>query len=426
MERKVLLISHNALGKENNMARTLENQFMGLRSEQIAQLFFSDEEPNSEYCNNYFRISDSDVLRSVFSRKEVGNKVNITFHKCMENKDAWIKTKIRKKGNRKPAVYFIRNLIWLLGKWKSKKLEEWLDKFNPDVIYFASGDYAFSYIVTLYIAKRRNIPVIIGCYDDFYVGKKKTIDPLYHITYHNLMKKVKELFDYSSTFVAVSDMMKEDYTNLFKKKGYTLYTPTNLLNISNNSNKTESIIYAGNLGHGRAEQLISLGRAIKNIGIPGVDHIDVFSGEIRTEITGKLTADNGINFCGRVTAEKVQELMLSSKYVIHTESFDEIFKKRVKYSLSTKIADCLASGACIIAYGPKEVASISYLVKGKAACVISDDALLEKKLKDLFESDEESNRICASAKELADRNHRADKNRELLYNIIESVFIMRE
>ncbi|OMD60021.1 hypothetical protein BSK62_26085 [Paenibacillus odorifer] len=422
MDRKVLLISHNALGKENNMARTLENQFMGLGSEQIAQLFFSDENPNSEYCDNYFRISDSEVLRSVYSRKEVGNKVNITLHECMDNKDEWIKTKIRKKGNRRPAVYLIRNLIWLLGKWKSKKLDDWLDEFKPDVIYFASGDYAFSYIVTLYIAKRRNIPVIIGCYDDFYVDKRKTINPLYHITYQNLMKKVKELFDFSSAFVAVSDMMVEDYSKLFNKKGYTLYTPTNLLSISNNLNKTDLIIYAGNLGHGRAEQLISLGRALKKIGFPGLDHINVYSGEIRTEITGRLTDENGINFCGRVTAEKVQELMLSSKYVVHTESFDETLKKRVKYSLSTKIADCLASGACIIAFGPKEVASISYLEKDKAACVISDEASLENKLHYLFTSDEEKKRICTSAEKLAYRNHSSGENRELLQNIIESLF----
>ncbi|CAH1057996.1 glycosyltransferase [Paenibacillus pseudetheri] len=422
MDRKVLLISHNALGKENNMARTLENQFMGLRSEQIAQLFFSDENPNSEYCDNYFRVSDSEVLRSLYSRKEVGNKINITFHESIDNKDEWIKTKIRKKGNRRPAVYLIRNLIWLLGKWKSKKLDDWLDQFKPDVIYFASGDYAFSYMVTLYIAKRRNIPVIIGCYDDFYIDKRKTINPLYHITYQNLMKKAKELFDLSSAFVAVSDMMVEDYSKLFNKKGYTLYTPTNLLNNSSNFKKQEIITYAGNLGHGRAEQLISLGRALKKIGVPSLDHIDVYSGEIRTEITGSLTADNGINFCGRVPAEKVQELMISSKYIVHTESFDETFTKRVKYSLSTKIADCLASGSCIIAYGPKEVASISYLEKDEAACVISDEASLEKKLIGLFASDEEKKRICASAKKLAYRNHSSDKNRELLCNIIESLF----
>lgn len=164
-----------------------------------------------------------------------------------------------------------------------------------------------------------------------------------------------------------------------------------MLSISNNLNKTDLIIYAGNLGHGRAEQLISLGRALKKIGFPGLDHINVYSGEIRTEITGRLTDENGINFCGRVTAEKVQELMLSSKYVVHTESFDETLKKRVKYSLSTKIADCLASGACIIAFGPKEVASISYLEKDKAACVISDEASLENKLHYLFTSDEEKN-----------------------------------
>lgn len=420
MDRKVLLISHNALGKENNMARTLENQFMELNSEQIAQLFFSDEKPDSEFCKNFFRISDSDVLRSVFSREEVGSRINIAINKNKEYKDVWIKTKIRKRGNRKPAVYFIRNLIWLLGKWKSKKLDEWLDDFKPDIIFFASGDYAFSYIVTLYIAKKRNIPVVIGCYDDFYIDKRKTINPLYYITYHGLMKKAKELFKYASTFAAVSDMMVEDYSKLFNKTGYTLFTPTKLLNINNNLNKKKSIIYAGNLGHGRAEQLISLGIAIKNIGIPDLDHIDVYSGEMRTEITDKLTNDKGINFCGKVSAEKVQELLLSSKYVIHTESFRQDYIKRVRYSLSTKIADCLASGACIIAYGPKQVASISYLDKEKAAYVISDETMLEEKLKELLVSDEEASRVCVSAKELANANHEVHKNWIVLCDIMES------
>lgn len=420
MGKRVLLVSHNALGKENNMARTLENQFKGFESSHIAQLFFSDEEPDSDYCNNYFQISDSDVFRSIFFREEVGCKV--TNQKYINKKDVWIKKNIREKGKKRSLIYITRNLIWRLGKWKSQKLDDWLDDFNPDIVYFASGDYSFSYMVTLYIAKKRNIPIIIGCYDDYYINRIKTINPLYNLVYNDLIKNAKELFNHSSAFTAVSDVMSDEYCELFNKKGYTLYTPSSLLNVDRDKDRVESVVYVGNIGLGRAEQLITIGRALNNIGVKGLNHIDVYSSQVRNDLIDKLNAEKGINFCGRVSADKAQELISTSKYVIHTESFNDDFKRRVKYSLSTKIADCLSSGACIISFGSPEVASISYLSDNNAAYVITNEQSLEKKLLFLFESNDIREKICESAKNLALKNHKEDKTTDYIRQIVDSVF----
>jgi len=49
--------------------------------------------------------------------------------------------------------------------------------------------------------------------------------------------------------------------------------------------------------------------------------------------------------------------------IIHTESFSPRTQKMIQYSVSTKIADSLLNGPCLIAYGPEKLASIDYLKK---------------------------------------------------------------
>lgn len=418
---RVLLISHNSLSKSNNMGRTLENQFHNFNSDEIAQLYFTKGTPESEHCKDFFCIPDTEVFKSVYTRKPAGFSIELTEKITIcdkQSKDVQLETAIRKKGNRRPCIYLARNMIWALGKWKTKELDLWLDKINPDVIFFASGDYSFSYIVTMHIARKRNIPVIIGCYDDFYLGKKKTLNPLYHLIYKNLMRNVRKTFDYAHSFMALSEMMTDEYSALFNKLGNTMYVPTEINTNSVKTKRKTRIFYAGNLGHGRAEQLVLLGKSVKSLGRSDITHIDVYSSEIRKELTSLMSEDNGIVFHGRVSPEYVQDLMRDSKYVIHTESFDDEYKKRVKYSVSTKIADCLSCGACIVAFGPKDVASIDYLDRAKAAWVISDVSELAEKLIELFDNDEKSNEVICNAVTLSKRNHSNEQSSKKFKDII--------
>ena len=57
--------------------------------------------------------------------------------------------------------------MWKMGKWNSKTLKAWLKDFSPDFIFFASGDYAFSYRIAYSVSLQLQIPIVLWCFDDF-------------------------------------------------------------------------------------------------------------------------------------------------------------------------------------------------------------------------------------------------------------------
>lgn len=416
--KRVLVISHNAFGKNNNMARTLETLFCGWPSDKIAQLYFSDEIPDSEVCTSFFRISDSEVVKSIWSRKPAGTTVTMKDrrHEGGRSRVAGLKTTLIKIARyRTPTIYCMRNFIWNAGKWKSSELDAWLESFQPEVVYYASGDYAFSYKIAYHIAVSRRIPLIMGCYDDFYLNVKRTVNPFYWLNRWILMNWARKSFHYAASFTGICDAMTCAYEELFGKQGVTIYMATDVKPVPVKKNKR--IIYAGNLGYGRAEQLVIMGKTLRKMNLADYPVIDVYSGEIRSEITDMLTEENGIRFHGAVSSAEVQSLVAQSMLVIHTESDVPVFTQRVKYSLSTKIADCLASGTCILAYGPADVASMKYLSDNHAAYFASCEAELKNRILEAVDGVKHADYL-KNALALADRNHRKAVNTQRLMDLI--------
>lgn len=95
--------------------------------------------------------------------------------------------------------------------------------------------------------------------------------------------------------------------------------------------------------------------------------------------------------------------------------------KRVKYSISTKIADSLASGTPILAYGPKEVASFKYLSKYDVAFIANDITELETVLISLIENKSRQQEIVCRACELAKYNHNMKQNSNTVKKVMEQV-----
>ena len=178
----------------------------------------------------------------------------------------------------------------------------------------------------------------------------------------------------------------------------------------------------GNLGNRRYENLIDIGRALKELNIEnGPKFVDVYTTEPRQEILQYLTEENGIKLHEAVGFDEVQKIIGRSLAVIHTESFREEFKNAVAYSVSTKVADSLASGTCILAYGPEEVASIRYLTEQEAAFVVNNYNNLKAKMLELITNNELRSQIETNAKRLARLNHDGQKNTKLIYDIMKSL-----
>ena len=112
------------------------------------------------------------------------------------------------------------------------------------------------------------------------------------------------------------------------------------------------------------------------------------------------------------------EEMKKASVLLHVESFEEDNRERVKYSVSTKIADLLASGICLFAYGPEEISSIEYLRRNECALVAVNREELTYKLSECLEKPEVRAENASKALEIAARNHDSGRQSERLKSIL--------
>ena len=417
---RVLIISHNVIDTTGNMGKTIREYFKMFDCEQICQLYFKTEKPtDSSVCKRYFQITDKEVLKSVFTHKSPGHRYSLRTYDIKENSDLM---NLSKKIRRSPAKYIARNVAWKLSGWFSDELKKWLADMNPEIIFFMAGDYSFSYEVSYQIAKYLNIPLVIACVDDYYLYNNLQRSLLGKIVYNQYMKKVHKVIGYSKGLVCICEKMASAYEKLFHKPTMVMYTAASdkKLNIKEESR----IAYIGNLGLGRDLQIVDIGKTVaelhrENPALP--EYIDVYSGEVRHEILNNMSVENGIRFHGKISADEVLQVMERSMAVIHTETFDKYGIERVRYSVSTKIAESLSYGPCLIAYGPEEVASIEYLQQNRAAYVISSKDQLKEGLRTVLCNQEVRNRILENARVTAKDNHNEEKNSSQLKNWMQKI-----
>lgn len=428
LKMKVLIISHNVISESTNMGKTLKTYFSDWNDNEIAQFYIHSEIPTETICKNYYRVTDKDIIKSIFSRKSgkvFFEKDIVVGRQSFEINDDLSANIYQKGRKRTPFIYFARNILWDLGKWKTKQLYKWIDSFNPDVVFFASGDYSFLYKVALEIAKYKNIPLIVSCVDDYYInnGNKESVIGKY--VYKTFMKEVIKVMNYCSGIVTICEKMSEDYSKLFDCPTYDLKTPSTFDEPLHYSKKN-TISYIGNLDCDRYKSLIVLGNAIKNLDCEKYPtHIDVYSSEKNEEILNHITKENGLSFCGFINSEKVKQVIGESKAILHVESFDEKMQKRVMYSVSTKIADSLISGTPLIAFGPKGIASIDYLEQERAAYCITSEKDIEEKIVSFFDNEQLQKEIIKSSVALAKVKHNGVQNRIKLKKILESVYKLK-
>lgn len=420
---KVLVISHTVFSSNGNMGKTMMDMLSCVPKEKIAQLYFHSEVPTQLNCEKYFRITDKDMLYSVFTRKarfKIFEKEDIETDRVNSRTDSGISAKVYQfSRKRTPMIYILRNIMWSLGKWYTNELDEWIKKFNPEVVFFAAGDYSFSYKLVYKISEKYQIPVVIYCADDHFIRQKKSGNLLYNYVNNNRVKWANRVVSKSCHMITISDKMERDYGTMFGLPITTIRISAQENHYRLSFSKRKGIVYSGNLGVNRITPLLEISRALKNASISGYEYIDVYSGEKNPQTLELLTLDNGIYFHGAVRKEKLEEVLGSAKFVLHTEAFDEISKVRTRYSLSTKVAEYLQSGACVLAYGPRDISSIEYLAENNAAVILNKAIDVTEKISNITNNCEMYEKIQSKAYELVSKRHNKQENdkkiREILF-----------
>lgn len=405
---RVLIVSHNVISETNNMGKTLLSYFQDFSPDEVAEFYIQDKEPkNAAVCRSFYRVTDREALRSVFGLR-VGRSYQLTEstpETVLEAKGAV--EAIRQYGRKKSAsVFLLRNSIWGLAHWNTKRFRQWLADFDPEVLFYLAGDYAFMNDIALTIQRLVNKPMIVCWVDDYFFYNVNEGSALGRALHRAYLKSVDRVTARADCILTISDSQGAAYEKLLHKPCHTLHT-----NAVRRAARTDSdgtrLAYFGNLDFKRYETLSQMGQAVRALGLDWIDAVDVYSAEKNPENLQGLTEENGIRFRGEISPAEVGERMAECLAIIHTESFNETTQKMVQYSVSTKIADALLNGPCLIAYGPEGIASIDYLKAHRAAYVITRPEDLQAGLREVLTNAALRQEILRNARALAARNHDA-------------------
>ena len=427
---KLLIISRGVWDDTMGTSSTLTNLFEDYEPDRLAHLYIETIAPNTKCCHCFFQISEISLVRKLYNwRTQTGHcfdtrkqELAVTDNKIAE-KEASTMQYVR--GHRSIWMSFAREILWAFNGWKSNELKRFIMEFSPDVVWLDGSplplmNRRFDYVLN--IAKK---PAVIFMQDDVYTYEScgsRWSDKLYKWM---LRKKVRKVVQQCADMFVISPKMKKEYDDIFKLNSTLITKGIDIDRISPASHEIHNplrLVYLGQVIYGRIYSLISIAEALENINADGVKmQLFVYTNnQIDEEDKKKLLVKNNVFLMPPVPYYDVPRVMNENDVVVFVESFEPQFCNVARLSFSTKICDYLASGKCILAIGPRNIAPIEYLKEEDAAVVATSkdeivDAIQRLSDKNVVE------KYVNQARECALRNHDRKRMNEVVYGKINAL-----
>ena len=423
MMPKILIVGTVPYNKRST-SRAFESYFHGYDKACLAQIFSNTKKPAKGHCETFYQITDQ---RMVMRRLKTKLDTGIIFTDA-DLEDEWKDNSLEVNsaafekmyhiGTKKsPLIYLLRGLVWNKRYWCTEKLNRWLDEFQPDCVFLAFSDDFFIPQIALYAARRFRIPIVSCIGDDYYFNDRRTASPLYHL-YRGLYKKlIRRVFAHGGSAIYISDKIRDKYNGEFGLDGETVYLTSELKRrefapVPDN----RRFAYFGNIGLGRYRSLYEIGEALRKV---SADYrLDIYSNQVEQEAKKLFAACPAIRFHGSIPYAEVQKQIGENDVFIIVEGFGESDINAVRYSLSTKAADALASGANILVYGSAEAGVVSYMASTGAAVMCTDKEELENCIRQLLQNPAQQKLRYDNAVLATDKNHNLVSSTEIFWTVV--------
>jgi len=422
---KVLTISVNAWNDTMATGNTFSNFLGALQKGEVANIFCRSEIPDNNICNKYFRITEGDIIKGLISFNKAGDIFQYN-NKDKNNNSYNSSVDIYKhiKNYRPTILLFIREMLWSSGIWKSNKLSYFLSEFDPDIIYMHGHNGYYMHKILKYCHMETKAKIVLFFGDDMY--GYKVWNPIKNLYQFYMRKWLKQSIMMADLLYGGSKPLCNEYSEIFNKEFHLLQKGCSFENRDINKIKDLpiKITYAGNLLYGRWKLLAILAREIEQINKQQISKIilEIYTQTIPTKEMDNALTINGISIVkGSIPYEEVKQVLSESDIVLHVESFEKKQREITRLSFSTKIIDCMQSGNCVMAIGPKDVASMQYIIDTEAALVVTSPAEIKKILKEILDTPEIIQKNARKMNLFARKFHNINEVQQKIRNDFESI-----
>lgn len=406
-------------------SRAFDAYFHYWERENIAQIFSHPMSPVKGHCGTLFQITDFRLLQC-WKGKRVDTGHIYAYEdlpKSTESADR-VDESISAKGayqfglKHTPLTHLLRGLLWRKRLWCTDKLNKWLDEFKPECVFLSYSDDYFIPQIALYVAERFNIPIVNSILDDYYFNTHFSLNPLYwwyKLTYKKLIRKV---LAHKGSAIYISDKIRDKYNSDLGLDGETIYLNSTVKRKPFAPVNTEKplITYFGNIGMGRNHALNDIAYALGKI--KPAYKLEVYSGSKDPHEYDVFKDNPYLYYGGTIPYEQVQEKMQNSDVTVIVEGFLPKDIDLSRYSLSTKAADALASGATILTYGSQETGIVEYMQSTKAAYVCTDKNELEGVIREMLSTPEKQKEYYEQQIVMTHEHHNVEKSCEMFMIVV--------
>ena len=424
MHPRVLIVGTVPYNRQST-SRAFDSYFHFWEKENLRQIFSNTKTPCKGHCEKLYQITDVRMLRRRFDKSiETGKEFEYA-----DLPDEWkdgdlevnskTVSKLYSLGSRKSSfVYLLRKLIWKKKYWHTKKLDRWLDSFQPECVFLSFSDDFFIPEIALYVAEKYDIPIVSSIGDDYYFNYNFSLSPLYHLYKRSYRKLIRRVLSHKGSAIYIGNKIRDKYNGEFSLDGKTVYLTSEVERrpFAPINTKEPKIAYFGNVRLGRNESLCMIADALLEI---NPDYrISVYSNESDEKYYKMLSDHPGIDFCGRIPYSEVVKKMAECDIQIVPEGFKKKDVDISRYSLSTKVADSLASGSAVLAFGSEECGAIEYAQSTGCITTCTKKEQLYDALKGLI-FDEELQRVnYEKSIALTAENHTIENSTKIFEGVV--------
>lgn len=405
---KILFVSASPLKYELSIGNTFLNLFDNVEDVEMASICTRKGTPASK-ISKCFCITEKMIINNILRKTPAGEEIDI---KEERSKKAYINEKtisIAKK-YRLTAFFWLQDFIWKIGRWKSPALERFVKEYNPDIIFTVLSNSVYLNNLILHIKKLSGKKLVLYAWDNNYSLKQFVLSPFRWVKHFIDRASMRRVAGVADLFYVISAVQKRDYEKAFSKKCKILTKAADFstkLSAKTNYNTPLQLVYTGNIELNRWKSLSHIANVLEKINENGTKaQLKIYSGNTLTKkMESALNKENSSFFMGSVPADKVCELQKNADFLVHVEALDLKNKLTVRQSFSTKIVDYLAAAKPILAFGPKDVASIEHLVRNDCAIVADCEEELYNKLCTAIDDKSKLEKLALKAFECGKKCH---------------------
>lgn len=423
-----VLVSSIDVWNNTSGSDTFTNLLSGYDSDKVANVFFRSGIPSSPAADRYFYVCENSVIKSIFMwNARTGWEV----HKGTDGE----KKEIEKNSSIEKTRYsffskhrlwlfiYAQEICWKIGRWRSSELTEFVDDFDPEVLFFPIESYIHFNRINRFLIEKTGVPAIAIIWDDNFTYKGRS-DLGFLIHRFFLRRSVKKLIDISSKVFVINAKMQKECKEIYGIEAEILTKGANLSVTNREKEKLTSplrMVYTGKLVYGRLATVQMIADVLDAINHKSIKiEFDIYSGTKLSVVEVQSLQKLGVHFCGSVRQDEIIEIQQNADLLLMAEALSGKHMYDARLSFSTKLVDYLARGKCIVAVGPSDIAPIEYLKDTNAAMIATSreevaELFLEKVSKEMVVE------YGKRARKLAEEKHNIREVQGRLYSAFEKV-----